>query len=124
MDAVHGHGRYTSLVYPSRVHRQLGFASPSCFRNAYSGHNNYTKSALIYLQQMSRLQDEHPEVYQHFQAGLHVVRRSDRHWAGLFSDLVIQQVLMRSMKTSGGLMRTRHDRTTAIDLVALYTNLC
>ena len=71
------------------------------------GHNNYTKSALIYLQQMSHLQDEHPEVYQHFQAGLHVVRRSDHHWAGLSSDLVIGQVLMRSMKTSGGLTRGR-----------------
>ena len=77
---------------------------------AASGHNNYTKSALIYLiylQRMSHLQDEHPEVYQHFQAGLHVVRRRDRHWAGLSSDLVIEQVLMRSMKTSGGLTRGR-----------------
>ena len=46
-------------------------------------------------------------MYQHFQAGLHVVRRSDRHWAGLSSDLVIEQVLMRSMKTSGGLTRGR-----------------
>ena len=72
---------------------------------AASGHNNYTKSALIYLQQMSLLQDEHPEVYQHFK--FHVVRRSNHHWAGLYSDLVIEQVLMRSMKTSGGLTRGR-----------------
>ena len=35
-----------------------------------SGINNYTKSSLIYLQRMSHLQDEHPEVYQHFQASL------------------------------------------------------
>ena len=32
-----------------------------------------------------------------------MVRRSDRLWAGLSTDLVIEQVLMRSMKTSGGL---------------------
>ena len=74
---------------------------------AASGHNNYTKFALIYLKQMSHLQDDHPKVYQHFQDGLHVIRRSDRYWAGLSSDLVIEQVLMRSMKTNGGLTRGR-----------------
>ena len=74
---------------------------------AAAGHNNYTKSLHIYLQQMSHLQDDHPDpdVYQHFQNGLHVIRRSDRYWAGLSSDLVIEQVLMRSMKTNGGLTR-------------------
>ena len=35
------------------------------------------------------------------------VRRSDRLWAGLSVDLAIEQVLMRSMKTSGGLTRGR-----------------
>ena len=72
---------------------------------AASGHNNYTRSALLYLQRMSHLQEDHPEVYQHFKNGLHVIRRSDRYWAGLSSDLVIEQVLMRSMKTTGGLTR-------------------
>ena len=46
-------------------------------------------------------------MYKHFKDGLHVIRRSDRHWAGPSSDLVIEQVLMRSMKTSGGLTRGR-----------------
>ena len=41
----------------------------------------------------------------HVDQGLHVVRRSDRFWAGLSHDLVIEQVLTRSMKTSGGLIR-------------------
>ena len=36
-----------------------------------------------------------------------MIRRSDRYWAGLSSDLVIEQVLMRSMKTNGGLTRGR-----------------
>ena len=74
---------------------------------AASGHNNYTKSAWLYLQRMSRLHEDFPEIYQHFQNGLHVIRRSDRYWAGLSSDLVIEQVLMRSMKSGGGLMRGR-----------------
>ncbi len=74
---------------------------------AASGHNLYTKSARIYVQRMCKLRVEHPDVYQIFQEGFHVVRRSDRLWAGLSVDLIIEQVLMRSMKTSGGLTRGR-----------------
>ena len=33
--------------------------------------------------------------------------RSDRYWAGFSTDLVIEQVLMRSIKTTGGLTRGR-----------------
>ena len=61
---------------------------------AAAGHNLYTKSAYIYLQLMEDLQEKHPEVYNSFQDGLHVVRRSDRYWAGLSTDLAIEQVLM------------------------------
>ena len=39
--------------------------------------------------------------------GNHVVRRSDRFWAGLSTDLVIEQVLMRSVKSTGGMTRER-----------------
>ncbi len=74
---------------------------------AASGHNHYTKCVWIYLQQMSKLEDEHPTVYHHFIRGLHVVRRSDRLWAGLPTDLVIEQALMRTLKTTGGLTRGR-----------------
>ena len=34
-------------------------------------------------------------------------RSTDRYWAGLSSDLVIEQVLMRSMKSTGRLTRGR-----------------
>ena len=73
---------------------------------AASGHNNYTKSLWIYLKQMSSLKDDCPVVYDHFQNGFHVVR-SVRFWGGLSTDLIIEQVLMRSMKTSVGLIRGR-----------------
>ena len=42
-----------------------------------------------------------------FRTGFHAVRRSDRYWAGLWSDLVIEQTLMKSIKTCGGLTRGR-----------------
>ena len=56
-----------------------------------------------YLQEMSELKKRHPDVYLKFVNGRHVVRRSNTFWAGLSSDLVIEQTLMRSLKTSGGL---------------------
>eukprot|EP00795_Rhopilema_esculentum_P011181 gene11182-biopygen2781 len=56
---------------------------------------------------MSKLKDDHPRVHDAFEKGFHVIRCSDRYWAGLSSDLIIEQVLMRSLKTSGGLTRGR-----------------
>lgn len=74
---------------------------------AAAGHNLYAKSAYIYLQKMQQLPESHPEIYACFLKGYHVIRRSDRYWAGLSTDLVIEQVLMRSIKTVGGLTRGR-----------------
>ena len=37
--------------------------------------------------------------------GFHVIRRSDQYWAGIGCDLAIEQTLMRSLKSSGGLTR-------------------
>ena len=68
---------------------------------AAAGHNNYTKSLHLYLQLMDKLPQSHPEVYQSFLEGFHVVRRSNRYWAGLSTDLVIEQMLMRTMKSTG-----------------------
>ncbi|CAC5363750.1 unnamed protein product [Mytilus coruscus] len=56
---------------------------------------------------MQTLQQDHPDIYRIFLEGYHVLRRRDRYWAGLSTDLVIEQVLMRSVKTSGGLTRGR-----------------
>jgi len=74
---------------------------------AASGHNLYTKSAYVYLQNMACLEDDHPDVYHSFLEGHHVIRRSNRYWAGLSTDLIIEQVLMRSVKSRGGLTRGR-----------------
>lgn len=75
--------------------------------SAASGHRLYLKSVHIYLQKMAKLPEQHPEVHQHFIEGLHVIRRSDRCWSGLSPDLVIEQCLMRSLKTTDGLTRGR-----------------
>ena len=72
---------------------------------AAAGHYNYLKSAYLYLQNMQNLEAKDPAVFQKFQDGFHVIRRSDKFWAGLGCDLVIEQTLMRSLKSTGGLTR-------------------
>lgn len=54
---------------------------------------------------MLELPETHPDVHKRFEEGHHVVRRTDCYWAGLSTDLTIEQVLMRSAKTHGGLTR-------------------
>ena len=74
---------------------------------AAAGHNLYTKSAHVYLSQMRNLQNDKPAVHAFFCKGYHVVRRCDRFWGGISTDLAIEQILMRSIKSSGGLTRGR-----------------
>ena len=50
---------------------------------------------------MEDLEITHPSICQRFQQGYHVVRKSDRDWAGLSTDLAIEQDLMRNLKSSG-----------------------
>ena len=92
---------------------------------AAAGRNSYTKSLLLHLQQMTKLEIQHPEVYHHFMNGFHSIWRSEREWAGLSPDYVIESVLMRSLKTSGGLTRGRGMlRAAASHFDIIYACLC
>ena len=72
---------------------------------AAAGHFNYLKSAYLYLQDMTTFETTNPAVVSQFRKGLHVIRRTDKYWAGLGCDLVIEQTLMRTLKSNGGLTR-------------------
>ena len=77
---------------------------------AATGHLNYAKCARLHLQEMRDLETTHPWVYKCFkEKGHHTVRRSDRYWAGLWTDLIIEHVMMRSLKTRDGITRWRDD---------------
>uniref|UniRef100_A0A1B0CSS6 Uncharacterized protein n=1 Tax=Lutzomyia longipalpis TaxID=7200 RepID=A0A1B0CSS6_LUTLO len=74
-----------------------------------SGHLNYAKSAHLYLQDMANLQNQmEPAEYQNFtEKGYFVIRRTNKFWSGVSVDITIEQELMRSFKTSGGLTHGR-----------------
>ena len=92
---------------------------------AASGHNLYVKSAHVYLQDMLELEQTHPNLDAAFKSGLHVVKRCDRFWCGLSTDLVIEQALMRSIKSIGGFnARQRLNRNSKSSVVTEHATLC
>ena len=72
---------------------------------ASSGHTNYATSACLYFQHVNLLQESQSWFYQQFLDGNHAVTRNNQYWSGLWSDLVIEQTLMSSIKSWGGLTR-------------------
>ena len=87
---------------------------------AATGHINYAKSSCLYLQQMLQLPIDHSWLYHCFvEQGFHVCR-SSRFWSGLWTDLAIEQVMMRSIKSRGGLMRGR-GMTESVLLQRIYS---
>ena len=84
-----------------------------CVRNMIpyfysSGHNLYAKCSHLYLQDMLKLEDNMDETeYRQFVDGFFAIGRSEEVWSGIWTDMVIEQQLMRSIKVTGGLVHGR-----------------
>ena len=75
---------------------------------AATGHYHYAKCGRMYLQQVLELPSNYPSIHKSFKEnGYHTIRRSNRYWARLCSDLVIEQVMMKPIKSRGRLTRGR-----------------
>nr|CAI5830022.1 unnamed protein product [Callosobruchus analis] len=70
---------------------------------------NYTSSARFYVQDMRQLYTKMNVLeYRKFTSNCYLtIRRSCKQWFGIWSDMPIEQTLMRSMKSTGGLTRGR-----------------
>ena len=93
---------------------------------AAKGHVHYAKCSRLYLQQMLELETLYPWVYSMFNDAYHTARQSDRFWAGLLTDLIIEQNMMRSLKSRAGLTRMCINATElcgfeALIIVLLFT---
>ena len=82
----------------------------------------FTKSAHLFFQSMNELSSTNRDVYQMFMNDHHVVRRSDSFWAGVSTDLAIEQELMSSVKKTGGMTRRR--AMTELERALLSTSMC
>ena len=86
----------------------LHLVSTSQMLNLFTatGHVNYAKSTRMCMQMMLELPVKYPDLYEKFSTeGYHTVTRSDRFWGGLWTSLMIEQCMMRSIKSRGGLTR-------------------
>ncbi|GBP40851.1 Putative nuclease HARBI1 [Eumeta japonica] len=81
-----------------------------------SGHFPYAKSAHLYLQDMQQLPNSiDPEVYETFSDGFFTVRLSDKLSCGTSTDMVIEQSMMKAMKTDGGRLCSNIESSTVED---------
>jgi hypothetical protein len=63
-----------------------------------SGHFQYAKCAHLYVQDMIQLEYNHPQAYKEFaEKAYFTINRTGTPWSGVWSDMVIEQTLMRSM---------------------------
>ena len=76
---------------------------------------HYAKSAVFSSQQMMEL-----ERYNFIENDYHTIRRTNIFWAGLWSDVIIEQVMMRSLKIRGGITR-RHGVIESVEVLRTYT---
>ena len=76
------------------------------------------------LQEMQQLQVTHPGVYSYFMKGGHTIHRTQQFWNGIWTDLCIEQTLMRSIKSRGGLTSDRSLSESCRNLWALSLTTC
>ncbi|KAL7304817.1 hypothetical protein TKK_0003040 [Trichogramma kaykai] len=77
-----------------------------------SGHNLYAKSAHLYWQDMLSIKNKQKkmnleELNKFSQLGYFTIRRNDKFRSGTWTDMCIEQNLMKHIKTSGGLIHGR-----------------
>ena len=73
------------------------------------GHTAYAQSSRLYLDQMKNLNTimGWDQFAKYTSDGYWTIRRSNRFWSGNFTDQTIEQVLMRMVKSKGGLAHGR-----------------
>ena len=69
-----------------------------------TAHNNYTKTCRLRLQSVDKLEKDNSQIFEQFSFGTHTVRRTDMISSGLWTDLSIEQILMKSLKGRGSVI--------------------
>ena len=129
MVVIHEVCIHCSHVHSCRKDRELATAFKGFTRYvaifAAAGHNNYTKCCRLYLQDAQKL----CSCLSGFTEGPFAVRRNAQlFWSGTWSDMVIEQCLMRAGKTAGGLINITHKEAvktvwlSAAHIIAQYSD--
>jgi len=81
-----------------------------------AGHYNYAKSAHLYVQDMENLENTMDNVvFQKFTKNFFSIKRSNKYFSGTWSDMIIEQSLMKSSKSKGGFTRGRSTNESVLN---------
>ena len=72
---------------------------------AATAFNNCAKTCRMYLQSIISLGKDHPHMFRQFMLGNHTAKHTEKIWSSILTDLSIGQVLMKSPKERGGVIR-------------------
>uniref|UniRef100_A0A1X7V7Y5 Uncharacterized protein n=1 Tax=Amphimedon queenslandica TaxID=400682 RepID=A0A1X7V7Y5_AMPQE len=85
---------------------------------AETGHFNHPERSRLFLQQMLELPTDYSWLYNCIR--YRTLCRSSRYWASLWTNLTIKQIMIRSIKSCGGLTRG-HGSTESVQLQRVYS---
>ena len=92
---------------------------------AAAGHHNYAKAARLCVQMMKTyekgLAEEIAIISSFKENGNHVVMYSSNEWSGVWSDLIIEQTLMKNSKSEGGISGSRFRNAESAQRVWVQT---
>lgn len=105
---------FSEEFHPRRTNVRLAVTHQQCIRNMIpyfytAGHFQYAKGAQLYLQSMTNLSDRMTEEeFSLFTSHSYFsVRRTKKVFSGTWTDMILEQNLMRSLKVSGGITHGR-----------------
>ena len=70
---------------------------------AATGHINYAKRVRLFLRQINKLPETHLWLYNEFVNGNDTAQQINHIWTDIWTDLAIEQTMMRSIMSRGGL---------------------
>eukprot|EP00058_Branchiostoma_floridae_P009808 XP_002595296.1 hypothetical protein BRAFLDRAFT_128105 [Branchiostoma floridae] len=84
----------------------LHLASTACMVPCFNSmdRTNYARWLPVYLADMRRLPETHPQVHNAFMAGDHAISRSNQPFAKVWTDMALEQSINLDSKTSGGIV--------------------
>ena len=113
MDPVSKHGQAFIALHSGRTYRGLGTSFTACFKNDPDFPCWRAYSLCKVLKTLPRSNEKLPQIMseaefaKYTSRGYCTIRRSHRFWSGIFADQTIEQMLMRMLKTRGGLAHGR-----------------
>ena len=81
---------------------------------------NYLRWASLYLEDMRRLPETHPEVHRQFMEGNFVVKRTAGLFKAIAVDLALEQTINRSQKSSSGIIGSTKSKKYVAEWELIY----